>query len=355
MRVAFILPSLRNSAPINVALAIAQKLIIKGHLVDIFYLRNDVELNFIPAINYKYISFFSRFNWSNYDIVHSHMLRPDLFIFIRKPIFLKTKVITTIHNYVYPELKSYYNILTSYLFGTIWLILWTRFDLLVTLTKHSLNYYKNISINKKLDYVYNGRDIVVNHNSIEIKDIELINSLKRNYKYVIGTYCALIKRKRVDILISHLTRSNFGCLIILGDGKERENLQNLVSKFNLNDRVIFLGKKNNAHQYNYLFDIYCIPSEDEGFGLALIEAALHKKNIICSNIEVFEEIFDDNSVTFFDLNNEISIDNAIITALSDESKSINAFKKASISFSENEMASKYEILYMKTLVNNVGT
>jgi glycosyltransferase involved in cell wall biosynthesis len=152
MRVAFILPSLRNSAPINVALAIAQKLIIKGHLVDIFYLRNDVELNFIPAINYKYISFFSRFNWSNYDIVHSHMLRPDLFIFIRKPIFLKTKVITTIHNYVYPELTSYYNILTSYLFGTIWLILWTRFDLLVTLSKHSLNYYKNISINKKLDY-----------------------------------------------------------------------------------------------------------------------------------------------------------------------------------------------------------
>ena len=152
-----------------------------------------------------------------------------------------------------------------------------------------------------------------------------------------------------------MTRSKFGCLIILGDGKERKNLQNLVSKFNLNDRVIFLGKKNNAHQYNHLFDIYCIPSEDEGFGLALIEAALHKKSIICSNIDVFNEIFDDKSVTFFDLNNEISIDTAIITALSDESKSINAFKKASISFSETEMASKYEKLYMKILLNNVST
>ncbi len=352
MRIAFILPSLKNSAPINVAIAIAINLSKNGDCVDVYYLRNDIELDYYPGINYRYITFFDKFIWADYDIVHSHMLRPDLFVFLRKPLITKSKCISTIHNYVFPELRNYYNRFISYLFGNIWLILWFRFDMLITLTKHSLKYYKNISMNKNLDFVYNGRDIIIDYNSVDIHDIALINELKSKYGYVIGVYCALIKRKRVDILINHLSRTQNGCLIILGDGKEREKLQDLVDESNLNDRVKFLGKKINAHQYNFLFDIYAIPSEDEGFGLALIEAALHKKNIICSNIEVFKEIFDEKCVTFFDLQNESTIDNAIQNALLDKTKSKYAFYKATQFYSTNAMTNRYKQLYEKLLLND---
>jgi glycosyltransferase involved in cell wall biosynthesis len=355
MRVAFILPSLKNSAPINVALAIADKLSNSDILVDVFYLRNEIELDFHKKIKYEHISFTSNFNWSNYDIVHSHMFRPDLFVFLRKPFFTQTKTVSTIHNYVYPELNNYYNKLISYLFGTIWLLLWLRFNLLITLTKHSLNYYQKISLNKKIDFIYNGRDIIINYESIDNKDVKLINELKSKYAYVIGVYCALIKRKRIDILINHLSRSKSGCLIILGEGKELNNLQNLVFNLNLQERVVFLGKKYNAHQYNSLFDIYSLPSEDEGFGLALIEAALHKKNIICSNIDVFQELFDEKCVTFFDLNNEGSIDIAIKNALFDKLKAINAYEKAIEFYSEKVMSKNYHILYKKLIFNNASS
>ena len=350
MRVAFILPSLKNSAPINVAIANAKQLSKNGVKVDIFYLRDEIEIQFDSDIIYRPISFFSFIKWSNYDIVHSHMLRPDLFVFLRKPLFTKTKFFSTIHNYVYPELKNYYNNFISYIFGTLWLIFWLRFDFLITLTKHSKNYYKKILLIKKIDFVYNGRDILIDYNSIDISDVKFINSLKTKFGHVIGVYCALIKRKRVDIIINHLSRTKFGALVVLGEGKERINLENLVKNLNLSDRVIFLGKKYNAHQYNCLFDIFCIPSEDEGFGLSLIEAALHKKNIICSDIDVFKELFDDNCVTYFELKNESTIDHAIITALSNKTKSINAHKKAVEIYSEYAMSSRYHQLYIKILL-----
>lgn len=345
MKVAFILPSLKNSAPINVAIAIAFKLVNCNNSVDVFYLSNEIGINLYPSINYKKISFFSKLDWAKYDVVHSHMLRPDLFIFLRKPLFTSVKTVSTIHNYVFPELNNYYNRATSYVFGCLWIIIWMRFNKLITLTKHASNYYSKLSINKNIDFVHNGRDILINYDSINRNDFNLITDLKSKFKYVIGVYCALIKRKRIDILIKHLSRTDLGCLVILGEGKEYTNLQNLVINLNLRERVIFLGNKNNAHQYNCLFDVYALPSEDEGFGLALIEAALHKKKIICSNIEVFHEIFNENCVTYFDLKDEKSIDNAIKSALANDNNSNNAYEKAIKFYSEEVMAENYTRIY----------
>lgn len=350
MRIAFILPSLKNSAPINVAFAIAKKLSESGNFVSIFYLKNDIGINLDPNIEFKKISFMSNFDWTSFDIIHSHMLRPDLFVFLRKPLLSNVKTLSTIHNYVYPELKSYYNSLISCIVGRIWLIAWGRFNKLITLTNHASDYYRKLSFFKNIEFVHNGRDIVINYDSIDEYDFKLITSLKHKYGHIIGAYCALVKRKRIDILIKHISRTKFGCLVVLGEGKEYENLIKLANNLNVNDRVIFLGNKYNAHQYNCLFDVYVIPSEDEGFGLALIEAALHNQNIVCSNIDVFNEIFDDNCVTFFDLNDENSIDDAINSALKDKVKANNAKNRALKYYSEKVMAENYFKIYKKLLM-----
>ncbi|MDR1951129.1 MAG: hypothetical protein LBP96_02735, partial [Bacteroidales bacterium] len=56
------------------------------------------------------------------------------------------------------------------------------------------------------------------------------------------------------------------------------------------------------------------PSRAEGFPLTFLEAALYKKNTVCSNINVFQELFTNDDVTFFELDNIPSLVNAITIA-----------------------------------------
>ncbi len=58
-----------------------------------------------------------------------------------------------------------------------------------------------------------------------------------------------------------------------------------------------------------------MPSRSEGFGLALIEAIQQKIPVICSDIEVFKELFSEKEITFFKLDDTISLKKALETAL----------------------------------------
>lgn len=60
-------------------------------------------------------------------------------------------------------------------------------------------------------------------------------------------------------------------IIIIGDGPERENLNNLVKNLDLEDKVIFTGKVSNPIKWFNKADIGVISSEIEGFPNVLIE------------------------------------------------------------------------------------
>ncbi|MEI6816813.1 MAG: glycosyltransferase family 4 protein [Bacteroidota bacterium] len=345
MKIAIFVPSLRNKAPVNVAISIAYNLAVSGNEVTVFYFNDNIEIKRHKQVRFEKLTLFKNINWKNYDIVHSHGMLPDTFIFLKKPIIGKTKAISTIHNYVFRDMRSNYN----WIFGTFlsisWLILWIRFNMLVVLNNDVLNYYKSLSINKRLQRIYNGRDIVIKSELISPEYKREIEVMRNKFSYTIGVYSTLIHLKRIDILIRHLSRVNNGCLIVFGEGKERENLENLVEKYNLKDRVKFFGHVNEAHQYNVLFDVFVHSSSAEGSSLSLIEAALHKKKIVCSNIHSFTEAFNNREVTFFDNNNELTIDKAIEEALLNEDKPIKAYNKAIKYYSEKAMSDEYFKLY----------
>lgn len=97
----------------------------------------------------------------------------------------------------------------------------------------------------------------------------------------------LIKRKGIDILLqalSGLKESNW-FLDIIGDGKERKNIENLSKILNLSKRAIFHGAKNNMETIELLktADLFVLPSRFDGWGAVVNEALMCGTPVVCSN------------------------------------------------------------------------
>lgn len=73
-------------------------------------------------------------------------------------------------------------------------------------------------------------------------------------------------------------------LAIIGDGREKNNLQNLIVNLKLEDRVHLLGFQPDAIRLAKAFDIWVMPSFKEGLGLALLEGMCAKLPIIASDV-----------------------------------------------------------------------
>jgi len=88
----------------------------------------------------------------------------------------------------------------------------------------------------------------------------------------------LVKHKRVSDVIFAVSKLNsdvFDCeLTIIGDGPERDTLEALVKRLSLSSKVNFLGFVPHDLVINEMYnsDIFIHPSENESFGIAVMEA-----------------------------------------------------------------------------------
>lgn len=72
-------------------------------------------------------------------------------------------------------------------------------------------------------------------------------------------------------------------LYIIGDGRHREQLENLAKELNLNERIKFLGFKTNPYPYLKRANLFVHSSKFEGFGLVILEAMILGKMVIATN------------------------------------------------------------------------
>lgn len=69
-------------------------------------------------------------------------------------------------------------------------------------------------------------------------------------------------------------------LVILGEGKLRSDLENLIEKNNLKEKVFLLGNKTNPYNYLKKCSYYIQSSKNESFSLVLVEAMVFGKVLI---------------------------------------------------------------------------
>jgi len=105
--------------------------------------------------------------------------------------------------------------------------------------------------------------------------------------FICITIGRLIKRKSIDVLIRAIALVNKPAvkLLIMGDGPEREYLEELVNKLSLLDRVKFLGFVGDEEKFAYLSqsDLFVLTSMHEGFGIVFMEAMYCGLPIVATN------------------------------------------------------------------------
>lgn len=131
--------------------------------------------------------------------------------------------------------------------------------------------------NKKFEVLFNGIDLErfqnINRNVVE--------NLKEEFNIepndiILGNVGSLSKNKNqiflIEILNELLKTNNNYKLLLVGEGSQKKDLKEYVTKLGLNDAVIFAGVRSEVPEILSLFQIFLFPSIYEGLGIVAIEA-----------------------------------------------------------------------------------
>jgi len=121
-------------------------------------------------------------------------------------------------------------------------------------------------IEKKLKELGIQRTTTI-YNPLKFNKIDNVENLTKYKPYFLSAG-RLDKIKNFDMLIKSYNNTkakNETKLLIVGEGKERNNLENLIIQLKLTDKVFLIGRKENINDYYSQADIYILSSKSEGF------------------------------------------------------------------------------------------
>ena len=150
--------------------------------------------------------------------------------------------------------------------------------------------YQNFPITREIEVIPNFVDM--NRFRKAKKEHFKIAIASRGEKIIIHTSnFRKVKRTQDVVQIFNRVREQLPSkLLLVGDGPERQNMEQLCRDLNLMDDVRFLGKLDPVEELLAVSDLFLMPSETESFGLAALEAMACHVPVIASNTGGIPEI-----------------------------------------------------------------
>lgn len=206
------------------------------------------------------------------------------------------------------------------------------------------------------------KDIQVIHNFIDLNRFNRQN--KDHFKQAIAPNGERIfihvsnfrKVKRMEDVIQmfNIVQDQIpATLLMIGDGPERYKMEELCRELQLCDKIRFLGKQEAVEELLAISDIFVMPSENESFGLAALEAMACEVPVISSNVGGIPEVNIDGETGYIsDVGAVEEMAKNALDILSSEKK-LNTFRKAALAqahrFSLESILPKYEQFYAEVI------
>jgi N-acetyl-alpha-D-glucosaminyl L-malate synthase BshA len=144
-----------------------------------------------------------------------------------------------------------------------------------------------------------SKDIKVIYNFIDFKRFRRVDkdhfkqAIAPNGEKIVAHTSNFRKVKRVDDVLrifNEIHKTVPSRLLLIGDGPERSGLETLCRDLDCHDAVRFLGKQDAVEELLAISDLFLIPSQNESFGLAALEAMACEVPVISSNIGGLPEV-----------------------------------------------------------------
>ncbi len=210
----------------------------------------------------------------------------------------------------------------------------------------SASKYTKIKSNK-YKVIHNGIDLdpFINANNLNILN-------KGQDEFIIICVARLDPRKGINLLIDsfkNICKNINTRLVIVGDGVQEKELKSQVNSLSLDEKVQFLGNRNDVFNLLKEADLFILPSLEEGFGNSIIEAMASGVCVIASNVGGIPEIIE-HGVNGFMFNKGDTLDLEIIIkkVLNDDQLRTKIIKNAYESinkFSSKEMIKNHQDIY----------
>lgn len=164
---------------------------------------------------------------------------------------------------------------------------------------------KNIVLNNATDFCACSRvagnwmfgeekEFRVINNAVDIKKFkydkekreEMRRKLNIEDKFVIGHVGRFCEQKNHEFLIEIFKKvaeeRKDSILLTIGEGDLKEQIQEKVKKYHLQDKVIFMDPINNINDYLQAMDVFVLPSKFEGLPVVAVEAESNGLMVVTS-------------------------------------------------------------------------
>lgn len=206
------------------------------------------------------------------------------------------------------------------------------------------------------------KDIQVITNFIDNDEFKMVSDCQRNHfatkdEKILIHVSNLRPVKRVQDLLQIFKNVNAKVkskLIIIGEGPDMEIINEFLEDHpDLIGKVRLLGKVNDLYKILQLSDVFLLPSEQESFGLAALEAMAAETPVISSNAGGIPEVNIQGETGYLtEIGNVEAMSNYSIKLLSDDNLLAQMKKNAkeqALRFDLTNILPLYEKMYAETL------
>jgi glycosyltransferase involved in cell wall biosynthesis len=286
----------------------------------------------------------------NIDLIHAHVWNPAScrYVFLLKGI----PIITTEHDPF--KLSRIKNIFKKYSLKKI--------KKIITVSNNNKQVLEGLfpDHKNKISVIHNGIDVDWWQSQLLRLAEEDYSNIKKNLFYankntlIISTIAELHERKGIKYLIEAMKKITEVFpnvkLVVIGEGDERRNLEDLIEKLALQKHVVLMGRQQEVPKLLKSSDIFCLPSKREAFGLVNAEAMITRLPVVASAVGGIPEIVQDGVTGILvPPENSGKLAEALVEVIGDPKKrfemGVKGFELVLKKFNAKLMAKEYEKMY----------
>jgi len=258
-------------------------------------------------------------------------------------------VIFTAHGWAHKEERKFLSRVSIFFMHFMTVLLSHKTIAVSKEVKNQMDYFL---LNKKLHIIHNGTCPPLFKKSAEARAYMLNGKTLPDKTVWVGTIAELHKNKGLLYAVNALQKlPTYVSFFIIGDGEDKEKLEQLAKENELSERIFFLGHVKDAASYLKAFDIFLVSSIKEGFPYALLEAGHAKLPVIATHVGGISEIINDlETGLLIQPRRSVEIESAIQFYLDNPHKmkefSKNLYEKVIKEFSIEKMLKETENLYL---------